>query len=294
MFEEALAGYEQAAPATCRAWHVLGSSPGRSGAGANSAAPGTAFRCIHPAQGGFRVLCPAWAPDGPSPRSNSCREKWRELRGISMRPATCFHRRWRCWRIGRRWRPSPDTSCFRSVCHKVIWPAPMRCWHWRSRQRKSLNLAPLLGDLLHARAQLRMAQGDRARALADLRAAVEQVDRVRGSLQADRFRAAFLGNRAALYEDLVDGLLESAQPEAVVEAWTVAERAKSRSLLDLVSGAIDLAARARAVSDDPREAGLPSTVEPGARRTQCPVQSNRRVGTRRSTPCSRCGLARAP
>lgn len=120
----------------------------------------------------------------------------------------------------------------------------------------SLNLAPLLGDLLHARARLRQAQGRPAQAIADVRAAADQIDRVRGTLQADRFRAAFAGDRTAVYEDLTAMLLESGDPAGVAEAFATVERAKSRSLLDLVTGAIDLVERLPASADDPGEAGL--------------------------------------
>jgi subtilisin family serine protease len=49
-----------------------------------------------------------------------------------------------------------------------------------------------------------------------------------------------LGNRLALYEALVTLLLDQEQ-EATAEAFAMAERAKSRSLLDLGSGTLDAA-----------------------------------------------------
>ncbi len=53
---------------------------------------------------------------------------------------------------------------------------------------RAIGLAPLMADLLHLRASLRARQGRGAEALAELRDAVEQIERVRGTLQADRLR----------------------------------------------------------------------------------------------------------
>lgn len=100
------------------------------------------------------------------------------------------------------------------------------------------NLAPLLADLLHVRAGLHDRRGGAREALEDLRAAAAHVERIRGSLQADRLRAAFAGNRAAIYEDLVSGLLREPGPEPVAEAFRAVEAARNRSLLDLVAGAV--------------------------------------------------------
>ncbi len=111
------------------------------------------------------------------------------------------------------------------------------------------NLAPLLADLLHVRAGLHERRGGTREALDDLRAAAAQVERIRGSLQADRLRAAFAGNRAAVYEDLVAGLLRETGPERVAEAFRAVEAARSRSLLDLVAGAVRSAAVVEAGQD---------------------------------------------
>lgn len=119
---------------------------------------------------------------------------------------------------------------------------------------EELDLAPLRADLLHMRGLLHRAQRSARAAVTDLRAAVAQVERVRGTLQAERFRAAFLGNRLAIYEDLVTQLLDGGDAAALAEAFAVVERAKSRALLDVVRGAFDLAAENE--SDDPATADL--------------------------------------
>lgn len=111
-----------------------------------------------------------------------------------------------------------------------------------------LDLAPLLADLLHLRGQLRSAAGD-VDGVTDLQLAVSCVERVRGALQAERFRAAFLGHRLAVYHDLVLALLGSGT--RIKEAFQTVQRAKSRSLLDLVGGALESSAQRKGADDDP-------------------------------------------
>ena len=118
------------------------------------------------------------------------------------------------------------------------------------------DLPPLLADLFHVRGLVHRARGEPDRAVADLRAAVEQIERVRGTLQAERFRAAFLGNRLAVYEDLVRHALDRGGAGAIAEAFATVELAKSRALLDLVGGALDLAETDLAGVTDPSEAAL--------------------------------------
>lgn len=118
---------------------------------------------------------------------------------------------------------------------------------------EKLDLAPLLADLLHVRAGLRSASGDWTAAAEDLRRAVAHVERVRGTLQAERFRAAFLGNRLDMYEDMVTAVLASARPGSQAEAFDVVERAKSRSLLDLLGGSVDAGAGSEAADGDDAE-----------------------------------------
>ncbi len=111
------------------------------------------------------------------------------------------------------------------------------------------NLAPLLADLLHLRASLRARQGRSDDALVDLRSAVAEIERVRGTLQADRLRAAYAGDRTAVYEDLVRQLLASPTDERRAEAFGICEQARNRALLDLVAGVIEADATASAADD---------------------------------------------
>lgn len=114
------------------------------------------------------------------------------------------------------------------------------------RGAEELDVPPLRADALQLVGRLRRAAGDRERAAADLHRAIEQVERIRGTLLASRVRAAFLGDRASLYEECfsADLDLEPDRPSAIADAFAVAERAKSRVLLDLLHSGADLAAPA--------------------------------------------------
>lgn len=107
------------------------------------------------------------------------------------------------------------------------------------RIAQQLDLAPLLSDLFALRAKVSRSRGNVAEAIEHGRRAVSQIERVRGSLQADRFRAAFLGNRLDAYEDLALSLLDGASDKTTAEAFEVIEKAKSRSLLEAVRGAVE-------------------------------------------------------
>ncbi len=121
---------------------------------------------------------------------------------------------------------------------------------------QQLDVAPLAADLLHMRGLARREQGKLHDASRDLQAAVEQVERVRGSLQAARFRAAYLTNRLAMYQDLVTTVLDGRGQGHLAAAFLAAERAKSRSLLDVVSGAIDPIHSTERQPGDPAEAEI--------------------------------------
>jgi tetratricopeptide (TPR) repeat protein len=103
-----------------------------------------------------------------------------------------------------------------------------------------LDLAPLLADLHHTRARIREREGRTGEAVEALELAVRQVERIRGTLQADRFRVAYLGHRSPLYETLVRLLLDAGGDDETARAFQVTERAKSRMLLDQVTAAVGL------------------------------------------------------
>lgn len=128
--------------------------------------------------------------------------------------------------------------------------------HEALRRARELDLAPLIADLLHALARIARARGKPGEALRRLREAVAEVERVRGTLSADRFGSAYLGGRTAIYEDAVSAVLDGGGEEAAAEAFSLVERAKSRSLLDLMHGGAAIAESLERGAENPDEAKL--------------------------------------
>lgn len=110
--------------------------------------------------------------------------------------------------------------------------------HLRKVQRLSEHLAlPQLRYRLNERlGHLRLLQGRDEEARALLETATEEVERLRGAVAQDSIRASFLRDKTAAYEDLLELHLTRVTDEDVRRAFTVAERAKSRALVDLLTG----------------------------------------------------------
>lgn len=86
------------------------------------------------------------------------------------------------------------------------------------------------------RARVLRAAGDTDRALVVLRRATEQIEATRGELVSERHRRAYLTDRLEAHAMLVITLVELGGPDELREAFEVAERARSRALLDAMSG----------------------------------------------------------
>ena len=84
-------------------------------------------------------------------------------------------------------------------------------------------------------------------ALAHYDRAIKALERLRGRLMVE-FRADFLQDKQAVYEDVVRLCLAENQPGLGLE---YAERAKSRALLDLVAFRLDLSVQVRGSDDGP-------------------------------------------
>jgi len=119
-----------------------------------------------------------------------------------------------------------------------------------------LELLPLLADSLTLRGQLRRRQGRLDDAIGDLEAAVAHVERVRGSIQAERFRGAFLGQRSSSYEWLVSSLLDRSDGPSIARAFEVIEMAKSRLLREQLNAALTIEDSSNASSRDADDLGL--------------------------------------
>jgi len=94
--------------------------------------------------------------------------------------------------------------------------------------------------------RLRLLQGRDMEAEALLEAAVEEIERFRGTVSQETMRASFLQDKTAAYEDLLR-LRLARSGENPWQAFAVAEHAKSRALVDLLTGV----AEKRSVAADP-------------------------------------------
>ena len=112
-----------------------------------------------------------------------------------------------------------------------------------------LSLPHLRFRLNERLGHLRRLQGRNEEARVLLEAATEEIERFRGTIAQEAMRASFLRDKTAAYEDLLLLHLARGDEEGVRRAFAVAEKAKSRALVDLLTGVVD---RVPAGSMDPQ------------------------------------------
>ncbi len=134
--------------------------------------------------------------------------------------------------------------------------------HLLEAQRLAGTLAlPQLRYRLNQRlGHVRLLQGRDHEAQALLETAVDEIERLRGTLAQEAIRTSFLRDKVAAYEDLLRLYLDRGDEESVRRAFAIAERAKSRALVDLLIGVVEtklaapadpeLATRLRALQAD--------------------------------------------
>ena len=87
--------------------------------------------------------------------------------------------------------------------------------------------------------RLYLLEGREAEAETMLTTAVTEIERLRGTLARQTLRASFLQDKTAVYADLAQLYLARGDQASLAQAFGVIEQAKSRALVDLLSGAID-------------------------------------------------------
>jgi len=97
------------------------------------------------------------------------------------------------------------------------------------------------------------------KALYHLTQAIDEIERLRATLPQETLRTAFLRDKLASYEDLIQLYLAQGDEEALRQAFAVTEQARSRALLDLLAGSID--ARLEAVEANEAQATLRQRLE---------------------------------
>jgi CHAT domain-containing protein/tetratricopeptide (TPR) repeat protein len=97
--------------------------------------------------------------------------------------------------------------------------------------------------------RLRRLQGRDEEAQVLLEAAVDEIERLRGTVALETLRASFLRDKTAAYEELLRLHLARRTQDDSHRAFVVAERAKSRALVDLLAGVT----RVKEAADDSLE-----------------------------------------
>ncbi len=84
--------------------------------------------------------------------------------------------------------------------------------------------------------RLRRLQGNDGEAQVLLETAIDEIERLRGTVTHESMRASFLLDKIGAYEELLRLHLSSGAESNARQAFAVAERAKSRALIDLLTG----------------------------------------------------------
>ena len=104
------------------------------------------------------------------------------------------------------------------------------------RIAEHLSLLQLRYQLDERFGRLRRIQGRDEEARELLETAIEEIENLRGNVVQDVMRSSFLRDKTTAYEELLHLYLDQDSEEGTRDAFIVAERAKSRSLVDLLTG----------------------------------------------------------
>lgn len=106
------------------------------------------------------------------------------------------------------------------------------------RLASSLNLPPIGYRLESRYGRLRLLQQRHQEAQFYLESALDKIESLRGSLAHESLRVSFLHDKTTVYEDLLRLHLDRDDADSLARAFVIAEQAKSRTLVDLLSGVI--------------------------------------------------------
>ena len=91
----------------------------------------------------------------------------------------------------------------------------------------------MLSTIHHDLAKLEIQAGNDDKAVEHLYAGIRVIESIRANFSLETERIGFVGDKGAIYADLVATLTRQGQ---YAEAWEVAERAKARTLVELLAG----------------------------------------------------------
>lgn len=104
------------------------------------------------------------------------------------------------------------------------------------------EIGGLYWPVLLDRARIALAEGQAKEAEAFLKEAVEVIEKQRASINSEAGRIGYVGDKQAVYEELIKLLIDGNRP---AEAFEYVERAKGRALVDLLASQKWIATRAR-------------------------------------------------
>lgn len=85
---------------------------------------------------------------------------------------------------------------------------------------------------LHGLGQIAVAEGDLAAGIDYFKRAIDIIEEQRASINTEKYKISFVGNKQEIYCDLVSALVRAKRP---AEAFNYAERGKARALVDLLA-----------------------------------------------------------
>jgi CHAT domain-containing protein/tetratricopeptide (TPR) repeat protein len=119
--------------------------------------------------------------------------------------------------------------------------------------------APWVGHQLHAiLGEIHLAQDDLENARIEFRQAIGELESVRANIAPDELRLNYLKDKVPVYEMLLNTDLRVGDPASIREAFETGERAKSRTLVDLLAGSIDSLRQVTSSSVEDIQQVLPS------------------------------------
>ncbi|HUF39504.1 MAG TPA: CHAT domain-containing tetratricopeptide repeat protein [Anaerolineales bacterium] len=108
-----------------------------------------------------------------------------------------------------------------------------------ARRVSELFNLPVIRYRLNSRlGHIRKLQGRRRESETLLRSALADIENLRGRLAHEAIRTSFLADKTGVYEELIELYLVGGDRDRIRKAFEISERAKSRTLADLMAGAV--------------------------------------------------------
>lgn len=104
-------------------------------------------------------------------------------------------------------------------------------------EMKDASISSITYSLLSDHATILLQRGERDKAIAMLKSAVDIIEQQRQSVSSENGRIGFLGDKQAVYANLIDTLIEQGD---ITTAFEYVERSKSRALIDMLVQRIDV------------------------------------------------------